>query len=205
MATFLYRVGRLAFRRRWYVALVWAAVLAAVGLGAVTAPGASDEQFSMPGIESQKAFDLMEERFPGASADGATARVVFVAPGGEKVTAADNRRAVEDAVADLADGPQVASAADPFGAQAVSEDGTTAYATVTYKVTANELTDDSTARLDRAIEDARAAGLTVEAAWGRPGGGRMDRAGSPRSSASRSPRSSSSSPSVRWPRPGCPC
>ncbi|MFD5269299.1 MMPL family transporter [Streptomyces sp. NPDC058335] len=174
MATFLYRVGRLAFRRRWYVALVWAAVLAAVGLGAVKAPGASDEQFSMPGIESQKAFDLMEQRFPGASADGATARVVFVAPGGQKVTAAENRRAVEDAVAELADGPQVASAADPFTAQAVSEDGTTAYATVTYKVTANELTDDSTARLDRALHDARAAGLTVEA-----GGDALEEAGGP--------------------------
>lgn len=57
MADFLYRVGRLAFRRRWYVALVWAAVLAAVGLGALRSPGASDEGFSMPGIESQKAFD----------------------------------------------------------------------------------------------------------------------------------------------------
>ncbi|OQD53050.1 hypothetical protein BM536_034140 [Streptomyces phaeoluteigriseus] len=174
MATFLYRVGRLAFRRRWYVALVWAAVLAAVGLGAVKAPGASDEQFSMPGIESQKAFDLMEQRFPGASADGATARVVFVAPGGQKVTAAENRRTVEDVVADLADGPQVASAADPFTARAVSEDGTTAYATVTYKVAANELTDDSTARLDRALEDARATGLTVEA-----GGDAFEESGGP--------------------------
>lgn len=84
MATFLYRVGRLAFRRRWYVALVWAAVLAAVGLGALKAPGAADEGFSMPGIESQKAFDLMEQRFPGATADGATARVVFVAPKGRR-------------------------------------------------------------------------------------------------------------------------
>ncbi|MGX1271300.1 MMPL family transporter [Streptomyces phaeoluteigriseus] len=174
MATFLYRAGRLAFRRRWYVALVWAAVLAAVGLGAVKAPGASDEQFSMPGIESQKAFDLMEERFPGASADGATARVVFVAPGGQKVTAAENRRTVEATMAELAEGPQVASAADPFTARAVSEDGTTAYATVTYKVTANDLTDDSTARLDRALKDARAAGLTVEA-----GGDAFEEAGGP--------------------------
>ncbi|MFJ4691054.1 MMPL family transporter [Streptomyces sp. NPDC088766] len=163
MATFLYRVGRLAFRRRWYVALVWAAVLAAVGLGALKAPGAADEQFSMPGIESQKAFDLLDQRFPGASADGATARVVFVAPDGRQVTAADSRRAVEDAVAELADGPQVASAADPFRARAVSEDGSTAYTTVTYKVAANELTDDSRARLDRALADARDAGLTVEA------------------------------------------
>jgi RND superfamily putative drug exporter len=163
VATFLYRWGRLAFRRRWYVALVWAAVLAAVGLGALKAPGASDEEFSMPGIESQKAFDLMEERFPGATADGATARVVFVAPGGEKVTAAGNKKAVEEAVAELGDGSQVASVVDPFQAGAVSRDGTTAYATVTYKVKANELTDAGRAHLRKASDDARDSGLTVEA------------------------------------------
>ncbi|MGN9755798.1 MMPL family transporter [Streptomyces sp. SD31] len=172
MATFLYRVGRLAFRRRWYVALVWAAVLAAVGLGALKAPGASDEEFSMPGIESQKAFDLMEERFPGATADGATARVVFVAPGGEKVTAAENKKAVEEAVAGLGDGTQVASVVDPFQAKAVSEDGTTAYATVTYKVGANDLTDASKAQLQKSLDDARDTGLTVEA-----GGSAMDDGG----------------------------
>jgi RND superfamily putative drug exporter len=153
----------MAFRRRWYVALVWAAVLAAVGLGAMKAPGASDEGFSMPGIESQKAFDLMEQRFPGASADGATARVVFVAPDGQKVTAAENKKAVEAAVAELGDGTQVASAADPFQARAVSKDGTTAYSTVTYKVAANDLTDASLTHLERVIDEARDAGLTVEA------------------------------------------
>ncbi|WP_328748897.1 MMPL family transporter [Streptomyces sp. NBC_00285] len=163
MATFLYRMGRLAFRRRWYVALVWAAVLAAVGLGALKAPGATDEGFAMPGIESQKAFDLMEQRFPGATADGATARIVFVAPTGEKVTAAENRKAVESTVAGLSDGSQVAGAVDPFQAKAVSGDGRTAYATVTYKVAANDLTDDSKAQLEKAIEDARGSGLTVDA------------------------------------------
>ncbi|WP_329265953.1 MMPL family transporter [Streptomyces pseudovenezuelae] len=163
MATFLYRVGRLAFRRRWYVALVWAAVLAAVGLGALKAPGAADEGFSMPGIESQKAFDLMEQRFPGATADGATARVVFVAPKGEKVTATDNRKAVEATVTDLADGSQVASAVNPFQAKAVSKDGTTAYATVTYKVAADDLTDASKTQLDQALDQARDSGLTVDA------------------------------------------
>jgi putative drug exporter of the RND superfamily len=163
VATFLYRVGRLAFRRRWYVALVWAAVLAAVGLGALKAPSAADEGFSMPGIESQKAFDLMEQRFPGATADGATARVVFVAPNGQKVTAADHRKAVEDSVAGLADGSQVASAVDPFQAKAVSKDGTTAYATVTYKVAADDLTDASKEQLEHALEEARDTGLTVDA------------------------------------------
>ncbi|MFC9506267.1 MMPL family transporter [Streptomyces sp. NPDC057002] len=163
MATFLYRVGRLAFRRRWYVALVWAAVLAAVGLGALKAPGAVDEEFSMPGIESQKAFDLMEQRFPGATADGATARVVFIAPGGEKVTAAENQEAIEKAVSGLGDGTQVASAVDPFQAKTISKDGSTAFATVTYKVKATDLTDASRTQLEHTIEGARDAGLTVEA------------------------------------------
>ncbi|MEU1569988.1 MMPL family transporter [Streptomyces collinus] len=176
MATFLYRLGRLAFRRRWYVALVWAAVLAAVGLGALKAPGAVDEEFSMPGIESQKAFDLMEQRFPGAAADSATARVVFIAPGGEKVTAAGNKKAVEKAVAGLGDGTQVANAVDPFTAQTVSKDGTTAFATVTYKIGAADLTDASRSHLERTIDQARDSGLTVEAggtalaAEGGPGG-----------------------------------
>ncbi|MFG2130918.1 MMPL family transporter [Streptomyces sp. NPDC048751] len=172
MATFLYRVGRLAFRRRWYVALVWAAVLAAIGFGALKAPGAADEEFSMPGIESQKAFDLMEQRFPGATADGATARVVFIAPSGEKVTATENKQAIEKAVTGLGEGTQVATAVDPFQAKAVSKDGSTAYATVTYKVKATELTDASKAQLEKALHDAEGSGLTVEA-----GGSAMDDGG----------------------------
>jgi RND superfamily putative drug exporter len=169
-------VGRLAFRRRWYVALVWAAVLAAVGLGSLRAPAAGDEGFSMPGIESQKAFDLMEQRFPGATADSATARVVFIAPTGEKITAAGNRKAVEKTVAELGDGPQVASAVDPFRAQRVGKDGRTAFATVTYKVGADDLTDAGRDHLERTLDQARDSGLTVEAggsalaAEGGPGG-----------------------------------
>ncbi|WP_158104693.1 MMPL family transporter [Streptomyces milbemycinicus] len=162
MATFLYRLGRLAFRRRWRVALLWVAVLAAVGFGAVQAPAAPDEGSSMPGIESQKAFDLMEQRFPGAKADGASARIVFVAPDGQKITAAGNRAVIEKAVGEAADGTQVAGAVGPFQAKAVSKDASTAYATVTYKVKADDLTDASKKTLEDAIGQARDAGLTVE-------------------------------------------
>ncbi|MFC7842817.1 MMPL family transporter [Streptomyces sp. NPDC057382] len=163
MATFLYRLGRLAFRRRWRVALVWAAVLAAVGLGAMNSSGTADEEFSMPGIESQQAFDLLEERFPGTTGSGADVRVVFVAPGGEKVTATENKAAVEAAVAELGEGSQVASAVNPFEEGAVSEDGSTAYTTVTYKVGAVDLTDASRTQLQEALDHAQKSGLTVEA------------------------------------------
>ncbi|WP_326798490.1 MMPL family transporter [Streptomyces sp. NBC_01808] len=163
MATFLYRLGRFAFRRRLPVALLWAAVLGAAFLGATSAGDPPDDSSSMPGIEAQHAYDLIGERFPGAAADGADARVVFVAPGGEKITGGTGRAAVDAFVADVADAPQVAAAENPFDGQGVSDDGTTAYATVTYEVAEDDVGEAARAALDDAVEEARDAGLTVEA------------------------------------------
>ncbi|MFD4557804.1 MMPL family transporter [Streptomyces sp. NPDC058469] len=162
MATLLYRLGRVAFRWRWFVTLLWVAVLGAVGFAAAKAPAAPDDGFTMPGIESQRAFDLLEQRFPGTAADGASARIVFVAPNGGKVTATENRAAIEKLVTEAADGSQVASAVDPFAAKAVSKDTSTAYSTVTFKVKADDLTGAAKTHLERAIDTARDAGLTVE-------------------------------------------
>ncbi|QNP74306.1 MMPL family transporter [Streptomyces roseirectus] len=163
MASLLYRLGKWAFRRRWYVTGLWVVVLVGLGAASAAAPEAPSTAFSAPGIEAQRAFDLMDERFPGAQANGATARLVFVAPEGQKVTSAENRAAIDRAVTRAAAGAQVASAVGPFQAGAVREDGSTAYATVTYKVAADDLTDAAKSTLRGAAQDARAAGLTVEA------------------------------------------
>ncbi|MDT3439148.1 MULTISPECIES: hypothetical protein [unclassified Pseudofrankia] len=82
MASVLYRLGRLAYRRRRYVVVLWVAALAALAFAAAKAPPAPDEAFSIPGTESEKAFDLLDERFPGTTANGAFARIAFVAPAG---------------------------------------------------------------------------------------------------------------------------
>ncbi|MFF2134149.1 MMPL family transporter, partial [Streptomyces olivochromogenes] len=65
-------------------------------------------------------------------------------------------------VDEAADGPQVASAVSPFQANAISKDATTAYATVTYKVKADDLTDAGKNHLKDAIAQAKKSGLTVE-------------------------------------------
>ncbi|GAB2768715.1 MMPL family transporter [Streptomyces daliensis] len=164
MATFLYKLGRLAFRRRRFVALIWVALLVAAGVGASTASSPPDDDFALPGTEAQKAFDLLEDRFPDANADGATARMVFRAPNGEKITATDNRAAVQETVKELGDGGQAAAVSDPFAPKsgAVSKDGTTAYASVTYKVATTDLTDATREGIEDAAQHGRDAGLTVE-------------------------------------------
>ncbi|MFF3783527.1 MMPL family transporter [Streptomyces sp. NPDC001933] len=163
MATFLYKLGRLAFRRRRYVALIWVALLALAGVGAASASTATSSSFSIPGTEAQRAFDLLEQRFPGASADGASARVVFKAPGDEKMTDPANKAEVNKVIGELKSGSdQIASVTDPYTAGAVSKNGSTAYVSVSYEVSSMELTDATREALEDAGHAAQKSGMTVE-------------------------------------------
>ncbi|MEO3976187.1 MMPL family transporter [Streptomyces sp. CAU 1734] len=163
MATFLYKLGRMSFRRRWLVVLTWVALLVLAGVGASSAATPKEPGFSIPGTEAQKAFDLLEERFPGAIADGASARIVFKAPDGQKMTDAKHKAEVNKTVADLKSGSdQVSDVADPYTGGAVSEDKTIVYISVSYKVSSMELTDKTREALTDTGEQARDAGLQVE-------------------------------------------
>ncbi|MFD9355966.1 MMPL family transporter [Streptomyces sp. NPDC060031] len=165
MATFLYRLGRGAFRRRRFVALVWVALLFAAVFGAASASAPTSGSFSIPGTEAQKAFDLLDQRFPGMAADGATARIVIKAPAGEKVDSPAVKDQVNKIVSDLKNGPgkeQISSVADPYEAKAVSQDGSTAYVSVKYTVSGMELKDPTRDALKESGDAAKASGLTVE-------------------------------------------
>ncbi|MGW3295854.1 MMPL family transporter [Streptomyces xiamenensis] len=163
MATFLYRMGRFSFVRRRWIVLLWVVLLGLAGAGAATNSEPGSTEFTIPGTEAQQAFDLLNERYPGSGADGATARVVIRAPEGELITDPTHQSAVQDLVADLRSGSGlVANVADPYESQAISEDGTTAYAQVSYLVKGLELEDADRDALEGAAEAGRATGLTVE-------------------------------------------
>ncbi|MGV9410488.1 MMPL family transporter [Nocardia sp. NPDC003693] len=162
MAKLLYRLGRFAFEKRRLVALLWVGIMGALVVGAAAAPTPPPDTFSIPGTESQRAFDLLEERFPGTKSDGAQARIVFVAPEGQRIDAPQNQAEVEKVIADVAGGTQVKGVLDPFQAGAVSANGTTAYATVSYGETTENLTDATKAALTDAVENGKNGGVTVE-------------------------------------------
>ncbi|GAB3939249.1 MMPL family transporter [Corynebacterium tapiri] len=66
MSTFLYRLGRLAYRRSWPFIAAWILVLAVVGgfsAAFATSPASS---FSIPGLPAVETQDRMKELFPSA-------------------------------------------------------------------------------------------------------------------------------------------
>ncbi|WP_457965367.1 MMPL family transporter [Arthrobacter sp. D1-29] len=161
MAAFLYRFGRRMFRRRRLVLILWAIVLAGLGVGATTLSGPVSNSVSIPGTESQRALDLLTSR-TGANADSATARVVFVAADGQTLATPSAQEAIQTAVKNISELPHVRAVGDPFVSRAVSPDERTAFATVSYAVKASDLGTAEREALFEAGRSAQSAGLTVE-------------------------------------------
>jgi RND superfamily putative drug exporter len=160
VAVFLYKLGRFAFRRRWYVAFAWVLLLVGSIVGSATLSGDNTESFEIPGTESQETMDLLADRFPGMGQDGAAGKVVFAAHEGESLNDPENQQAVETVVAELEGLPGLVSAANPFEVEAVSDDGTVAYSDLAYEP--SMLSAEEREALFAAAESGRELGLTVE-------------------------------------------
>lgn len=134
------RVGGFCYRRRRFVVAIW--VVGVVGL--VVAAGASGGEtasvFSVPGTESQQAFDLLDERFPARSGD--TADIVFRSARG--VDDPRVRRHMERFIARVESVDHVLGITSPYGSppRPVSADATTAFATIQFDERAGELRQD---------------------------------------------------------------
>jgi putative drug exporter of the RND superfamily len=141
VSSFLYGLGRWAFRRRVAILLTWLTVL--VVLGGLAAVGGKnfDESFSLPGTESQTALDSLSRTFPQAS--GTTAQVVVVSPQGVSVRNRKVRAAIERAAAGYARIDQIDQAISPFGEFArgvISDDGRAAILQLRFSVESGNIT-----------------------------------------------------------------
>jgi uncharacterized membrane protein YdfJ with MMPL/SSD domain len=164
MAAYLYRIGGWAFENRWKALGAWIAVLAIVVGCAAAFSGKTNDEFTVPGTESQTAQDLLEEKFPEAS--GATARMVFAAPEGDTLTSQANHEAVEATLARTAKADDVMRIVDPYEAGTIAPDGRIGYADVIYPVPSGEIDDTAKDELEHSADVARDAGLEVEFSGG---------------------------------------
>jgi putative drug exporter of the RND superfamily len=114
--------------RRRTVIGVWVAAFFVFAALWATAAGEFVNNFQLPGTQSQRAYDLLKEKFPAQAGDTATA-VFAVKEGG--VLDAGNRAPIERARAEIAKSPEVLAVSDPFAKGApVSEDGKITFAQI---------------------------------------------------------------------------
>ncbi|MFJ4265610.1 MMPL family transporter [Paenarthrobacter nicotinovorans] len=113
MASFLYRLGKFSYRRRWLVISIWLAVLVAVGGSAAAFHGTMSNNFTIPGTETQRMADKLKEALPDAS--GGSASVVFDA--GDSGFDQAKKDAVGAALEKLKSIPDVQSTVNPFTTQ----------------------------------------------------------------------------------------
>jgi len=107
-----------ATTRRPRVSIVVLLLLLIAAIGAATSAGGRYvDDFTVPGIESQKAQDLIEQRFPRQAGDSAT--VVLTARSG---SLRDAGRAVDSAMAKIERQPHVTSVEAPLSPGHVAED-----------------------------------------------------------------------------------
>jgi RND superfamily putative drug exporter len=158
MSHVLFRVGHFAGRRPWRVVAVWLLVAVAALMLRGSVGGQPDETFTLPGSESQRAADAIDERFPQQSLY--VSDVIFHSDKG--VESPQAMAAIDAAVAQLAYGSHVVAVGDPFDPKdsTVSSDGTTAFAAIAYDTQEVSAADFDAA--EQATAQARAAGIEVE-------------------------------------------
>ena len=103
MATFLYRIGKNAYRHWPRFMAGWLVALIAVGTVAALFSKPANDSFSIPGIPSEQAADLQAELFPASedAFDQATVNVVVGAPEGSTLRDPKYAAAVDDLITDL--------------------------------------------------------------------------------------------------------
>jgi RND superfamily putative drug exporter len=158
MNRFTRRVGAASARRPWSTLVAWALVAAAVIALAGTVGGVFVDDFVAPGSQSERAMELLDERFPKAA--GGSAMAVFAVDDGDRLVS--HRPAIEDALARIAKVEHVVAVADPFEAGTVSPDGRIGFAEMSFDLPAADLGPEPFAALADAIGPARAAGITAE-------------------------------------------
>ncbi|WP_458107050.1 MMPL family transporter [Arthrobacter sp. R3-55] len=113
MASFLYRLGKFSYRRRWLVISIWLAVMVAVGGSAAAFHGTMSNNFTIPGTETQQMADKLKEALPDSS--GGSASVVFDAGDGGFDQA--KKDAVAAALTKLEAMPDIQGTVNPFTTQ----------------------------------------------------------------------------------------
>ncbi len=162
MSSLLYRMGRSAARRPWMVIGGWLVVAIVVVGSSATFGSDLDDSFGAPGLDSQRAADLLATA--GSASAGVTAEVVVspIDDGATFATSDAARQRLAEVVAETSRLPGVVAVAEPERSGAISPDQRVAVVAVQYDVV-DELSAADLDRLQDLVAEASDGVVQVEA------------------------------------------
>ena len=161
MATFLFRLGRAAYRRAVPVLLIWLVAAGAVLGAGLALGGKMKDSVEVPGTESQEAIDLLAAVFPQTA--GASAQIVVQNPDGIPLNIKYGTQ-LQHAIDEITDVKGVEQASSPYreyATDAVSTDGSTVIIAVQFSEPSDEVTPRMLDDVAAAVKPLTDAGLTV--------------------------------------------
>lgn len=163
MALWLYRIGKGSFHRPFAVLAGWLAALLLIGGVGFAFAGQTEEEFRIPGSESQEAYDRLESVFPVFA--GASVQVVLQSTDGERLDTPQNKRLIEQLTADIEERDGIETAISPFdefAGKALSDDGRVGFIQVQYTLPAPEVSDEMLADLLAARDVIDGSPISIE-------------------------------------------
>jgi uncharacterized membrane protein YdfJ with MMPL/SSD domain len=163
MGRLLFRIGRFGAHHRLAVVCIWLAAVA-MAVGAVRVAGArTDNELTLPGTDSQAAFDVLAERFPPQQ--NGTSPFVFAVDDG-KLTDPDAKQAIDATYRRMKTAEHVYSVTNPLSkdgrsAGLLSDDETIAFMPVLLDIDSGFITERLAEKVLEATEPARDARIQV--------------------------------------------
>lgn len=158
MSTFFYKLGRFSVRHRKAMLAAWIALFVAIAVGSQVANTETSDAFTIPGTESQEAFDLLDARFPAQS--GTSGQIVFATRDGSPLAASAD--AIDASLAEAAELDGVIMVTNPFETGTISDDGSIGYANIRYSAETADVGLEGVELLEETAAIAEAAGVQVE-------------------------------------------
>ncbi|MEV5675278.1 MMPL family transporter [Streptomyces sp. NPDC052179] len=155
-------IARWCIRHRLVAVLLWLSALGGAATAAGFAGSAYSNDYEVPGTESGRATELLRNGFTDLGGD--TDTVVWHTTG-STVLAADVEQTMTRTLHAIEELPGIGDVTGPYGAAGtgqISEDGRTAYATVTFDHQADDIPEEQARALVDTAKAAGSDGLRVE-------------------------------------------
>jgi uncharacterized membrane protein YdfJ with MMPL/SSD domain len=157
----------------WRVIVSWLAIVAVLIFAVGAFGGSLKDEFEIPGSDTQRATDLIEEEF--VEEQGGVLNLVFAAPEGQRLDTPEREAAIQEAITRLR-GPEfkptgtdpdgdagLTSVANPFSDDTFADNGRIAYAEAQFdRVIYEEDREQVVAVQDTVRETVEPAGVIVE-------------------------------------------